>query len=277
MALFNFQKREIFTDCHIHAEKYAPEEWLSVFHRAQEAGVTKMILSGMDLNTSMEALMIADTSPDLLVSVGLHPWLAVKGLPQNLIGCLESLALNPKVVAIGEIGLDLIDNCAGLTFFDNQPLVDLQVEAFRLQIKIAVRHHLPLIVHARGAYSQVISVLEEEKAKMVGGVIHNFQASSHEAEILWKLGFYVSFGGAITYPEAFELQETVKNVPLKQILIETDSPYMPLYKQVNEKNEPANVIRIAQKLAELKRLPLEEVTKVVYSNFFRLFGKAKSK
>jgi len=267
------EKKGHFIDAHIHAEPYAPEEWPHVLRRAQEAGLVRIVVSGMDLNTSLLALTIASSSSILLASVGLHPWLAARGLPENLVNRLESFTEDSNVVAIGEVGLDLVDNCAGTTFFDQPALFDLQVEAFRLQIRLAISHHLPLIIHARGAYPQVISVLREERAERARGLVHNFDGSPQEAEALWELGFYVSFGGAITYPEALQLHDTVRSIPLRQILLETDSPYMPLYKQASKNNEPANVIRIAHKLAELKGVSLEEVAEATYCNFLELFPK----
>lgn len=271
MTIGKAEKKGHFTDAHIHAEPYAQEEWPRVLQRAQEAGVVRIVVSGMDLNTSLQALAITRSSPILLASVGLHPWLAARGLPENLADRLATLAEDPNVAAIGEVGLDLVDNCAGTIFFDQPALFNLQVEAFRLQTRLAVSRRLPLIIHARGAYPQVISVLREERAERARGLVHNFDGSPQEAEALWELGFYVSFGGAITYPEAAQLHETARSVPLRQILLETDAPYMPLYQQETRDNEPAYVVRVAQKLAELKRLPLEEVAEATYCNFLDLF------
>lgn len=260
------------TDAHMHAEPYSPEEWPRVLQRAQTAGLAKIVVSGMDLATSRQAIAVARSSPILIASVGLHPWLAAKRVPDGLIDCLASLARDSKVRAIGEVGVDGIDNCAGTSFFDHPDLLQLQEVAFRQQIRLALLLTLPLIVHARGAYLQVKAILEEEGEGAIRGLIHNFDGSLKEAEMFWNLGFYLSFGGALTYPEAKQLQEVVQAIPLAWMLLETDAPYMPIFEQKTKDNEPAYVVQIAQKIGQLKGTSAEEIAEATYHNFMNLFG-----
>jgi TatD DNase family protein len=261
-------------DVHFHAERYPPAEWNRILLRAQEAGLRQMIASGMDLGTSRQAVERAHSSPLVWASVGIHPWIAAKGLPSSFIEGLEELARDRKVVAIGEIGLDFVDDCAG-TSFAVPPLRQMQEEAFRRQVQWAISKHLPMIVHTRGAYSRVISILKEENGAQAGGVVHNFDGSPDEADALWALGFYVSFGGALTYPQATSLQETACVVPLDRILFETDAPYMPLDQQETVDNEPANVRRIAQVLAQRRGETFERVAEATYQNFRWLFPRIR--
>lgn len=261
-------------DVHFHAERYPPAEWNRILLRAQEAGLRQMIAGGMDLDTSRQAVERAHTSPLVWASVGIHPWIAAKGLPSRLIEGLEELARDRRVVAVGEIGLDFVDNCAGTSFADPS-LRQIQEEAFRRQVQWAVSKHLPMIVHARGAYSRVISILKDENSGQAGGVVHNFDGSPDEANALWMLGLYVSFGGALTYPQAKSLRETARAIPLDRILLETDAPYMPLDQQQTVDNEPANVRRIAQVLARLREETFERVTEATYQNFRRLFSRIR--
>jgi len=264
------------TDAHMHADPYSPEEWLRVLQRAQEAGLAAIVLSGMDLATSLQAIAIAHSSPILIASVGMHPWLAARGVPDGLADCLTDLAKDPKVRAIGEAGIDGIDNCSGTTFFDHPDLLQLQEKAFRQQIRLARALCLPLIVHARGAYPQVETMLREEGKGTISGLIHNFEGSLEEAERFWKLGFYLSFGGALTYPEAERLHKVAKAIPLEWTLLETDAPYMPIFGQKTKDNEPANVLQVAQKVAELKSASLSKIAEKIYCNFLNLFREAES-
>ena len=256
------------TDIHTHMEQYTAEEFDLVLNHADEAGVKWMVTSGLDLQTSQAGVEIASVHEQVLAAAGIHPWIAADNFPDNFHDRIRSLAGKYEIVAIGEVGLDFIDNVfAGVTYHDNEQLRNAQEYAFRKQVVLACQLRLPLIIHARGAYSTVISILREEKAHRAGGVIHNFDADDKAAGELLDMGFYLSFGGVITYPEALELHETIRNIPLSSVLVETDSPYMPLYKQSAEKNEPANAAQVAIKLAHIKKIDTDELIDKVHSNF----------
>jgi len=261
------------TDIHTHLDRYPLRERELVLNRAAEAGVRWIVTSGMDLHSSASAVEIAAAHEGVLASVGVHPWVAAEDFPPNFHERVRRLAREDAVVAIGEVGLDFVDNVfTGVTYHDNESLQKVQEEAFRQQVELAYELGLPLIVHCRGAYPKLISILQEERAYRIRGVIHNFDGNGEVAGRLLDLGFYLSFGGAITYPEATSLQEIARYIPLDGILIETDSPYMPLYRQATERNEPANVAQVAQVLAGIKHMAIEELTTIIYTNFRTLLA-----
>ena len=140
----------------------------------------------------------------------------------------------------------------------------------RKQIALACEVHLPLITHCRGAYESFVPILSEERADRVGGAVHNFEADLTTAKKLLDMGFLLSFGGTITYPDQTALREVVRQIPLDGILLETDSPYMPLYQQATQQNEPANVAEVASTLAEIKGIGVDELIEAVYANFANL-------
>jgi len=262
--------KKTLTDIHAHLEQYAPEEREKVLARADSVGVRWIVTAGMDLQSSTQAVKIAVTHKKVLASVGIHPWVAAETHLRDLSNKIRHLALEnaATVVAIGEVGLDFVDNAfTGMNFRNNEGLHEAQELIFRQQVGLACELALPLIVHCRGAYSTLISTLQEERAYRVRGVIHNFDGDKKTADQLLNMGFYLSFGGAITYPTATDLKETVRHIPLDRILIETDSPYMPLYQQSAEKNEPFNVVQIARMLAEVVKVDEEEFIDVSYINF----------
>jgi TatD DNase family protein len=254
------------TDIHTHLEQYAAEELEAALRNAGQAGVGWIVTSGLDLEASLKGLEIAARHEQVLASVGVHPW-ATENLAADFPEKLGEL-LGRKAAAVGEVGLDFVDNLfTGTSYRDNPELRSAQEMALRRQIALACGAGLPLIVHCRGAYPRLISILREEKAARVGGVIHNFDESREAASQLLGLGFLLSFGGAVTYPEATALHDLARYIPLDGMLLETDSPYMPLYRQQAEKNEPANVAQVARALAEIKAIDLQELTDRTYRNF----------
>lgn len=227
-----------------------------------------MVTAGMDLQSSRLAVEIAGTTAGVLASVGLHPWLAAEAFPTDFQGEITDFARHDVTVAIGEVGLDFIDNVfTGVTYHDNQDLRLAQERALRKQIELACELGLPLIIHCRGAYPALLQILKEEGAQRVGGIIHNFDADAQVGKRLLDMGFLLSFGGAITYPSATALREAARSIPLEGLLTETDSPYMPLYQQLAESNEPANVAKVARALATLRGMDLAELVAAMYRNF----------
>ena len=262
--------KKTLTDIHAHLEQYAPEEREKVLARADSVGARWIVTAGMDLQSSTQAVRIAVTHKRVLAAVGIHPWVAAETHLRDLSNKIRHLALEnaATVVAIGEVGLDFVDNAfTGVSYHNNENLREAQERIFRQQVDLACELALPLIIHCRGAYSTLISILQEERAYRVCGVIHNFDGDKKTADQLLNMGFYLSFGGAITYPTATTLQKIVRHVPLDRILIETDSPYMPLYLQLDEKNEPANVVQIARMLAKVIKVDSEEFIDISYTNF----------
>jgi TatD DNase family protein len=258
----------MLTDIHTHLEQYTAEELESALRHADDACVVSIVTSGLDLQSSLEGVEIAATHEQVLASVGVHPWTAAESFPVDFAEKLKHLLDREVTVAVGEVGLDFVDNVfTGTSYRDNPELCSAQEEALRRQIALACSVALPLIVHCRGAYPRMISILKEEKASKVGGVIHNFDESQEAASQLLDLGFLLSFGGAVSYPDATTLHDLVRYVPLDGILLETDSPYMPVYLQQAQKNEPANVAQVASVIADIKMVDLDELIDTTYRNF----------
>jgi TatD DNase family protein len=271
-AIIDMGKTGRLVDAHTHLEQYSTADLESVLKRAGSAGIAWIVTSGMDLDTSARAVELSRSKSGIVASVGIHPWVAADGLSNALYEKLASLSQQDTIVAVGEIGLDFVDNVfKKVVYRNNRELCSVQMEAFRKQVELACRMKLPMIVHSRGAYPTLITILREQKAHRVGGVIHNFNGSIREAHELLDMGFYLSIGGAITYPAAHELLEVFLRLPLEGILTETDSPYMPLYKQEKVENEPANVVHVLRSLAELRRIDIEKLVEIVYSNFENVF------
>jgi TatD DNase family protein len=258
----------MLTDIHVHLDRYKSSERPLVLQRAAGAGVRWMVTAGMDLQSSAAAVDIAGATAGVLASVGLHPWVAAEAFPADFQEEIADLARHDVTVAVGEVGLDFIDNVfTGVTYHDNPDLRRAQEQAFRKQVEVACALGLPLITHCRGAYPALLRILKEERAQRVGGVIHNFDADDRVGKQLLDMGFLLSFGGAVTYPSATALQEVARRIPLEGIITETDSPYMPLYRQPTESNEPANVAKVAQRLATLRGMDMAELVDAVYRNF----------
>ncbi len=261
------------TDIHTHLEQYGAEELEGVLRRAGQAGVGRIVTSGLDFQTSMDGVELAVRHEEVLASVGVHPWTVAADLPADFPDRFSELLHRKVTVAVGEVGLDFVDNLfTGTSYRDNPSLRAAQEQALRKQIAMARGAGLPLIVHCRGAYPRMISILKEESAARVGGVIHNFDESREAANRLLGLGFLLSFGGAVSYPEAAALHDLVRYVPLDGMLLETDSPYMPLYRQEDQKNEPANAAQVAQAIAGIKGIAAEDLIDKTFENFRALLG-----
>ncbi|UCB46017.1 MAG: TatD family hydrolase [Spirochaetota bacterium] len=263
-------------DVHTHLEQYTSKELEAVLNNALNAKIGWIITSGMDLETSTRAVEIASEHTQVLASVGIHPWSAAdtqqRDPDQDLYKKLKTLSHHKKVVAIGEVGLDFIDNVStGVTFHDNSELQKSQQIIFKQYVELACELHIPLIIHARGANRTIISILKDRKTHIAGGIIHNFDGDERQARELLDIGFYLSFGGVITYPDAYQLHDTLRKIPLSGIVTETDSPYIPLYQQTAAKNEPCNINRIVKVIAKLKRMNPERLIEIIHSNFRTLF------
>jgi TatD DNase family protein len=261
------------TDVHTHLEQFGDEERELLLSRARNAGLTRIVTSGMDLETSSCAVRLAQVHNEVLAMVGVHPWNAATGVSRELREGIESIASGETVSGIGEVGLDFIDNVfSGVTYHDNEDLKHNQEEAFRWQLSLAKSLQLPLLVHSRGANSRLISILQEAGVQDRKTAVHNFDGTLKEARQLANMGVYLSFGTAVTYPDAGSILEVMKNMPMDCILTETDSPYMPMYHSKSEKNEPSNVMHVVRILAQTRSIDLDELTDALYRNFLSFFG-----
>lgn len=203
---------------------------------------------------------VQDSEPAIFASVGVHP--DSTGTPEPTVELLVELAQHPKVIAIGETGLD---------YYRLAEPLDWQRERFRTHIRAARQCGKPLIVHTRAAAEHTIELMREEGAAEVGGVMHCFTESEAVAEAALAMGFLVSFSGIVTFKNAIELQRVAAGIPLDRLLIETDAPYLAPAPHRGRRNEPAYVPLVAAKLAQLRGLSLEQVAACTTENFFKLF------
>ncbi len=233
-----------------------------VLVRADEAGVKQILTIGCDLQSSAKSVELASRYAGIHAAVGIHPHEATEATPEGL-ALIEGLLKAPKVVAVGEIGLD---------FYRDRSPRDLQRDAFRQQIRLAIRANKPLIVHDRDAHDEVLQILREEDARQVGGVLHCFSGDPDMARACLELGFYLSFTGNITYPRNEALREVVAGVPIDRLLVETDCPYLSPQPHRGKRNEPAYVKLTAEKIAEIKGLTMTDVARVTSRNAYDLFG-----
>jgi len=259
--------------CHLDMPEFDADRG-ETLRRAYGAGVRRILLAAYDESSSFRALRLASESGahgvELCAAVGVHPHDA-RGAADGLSEELTSLASNPRVAAIGEMGLDY--------YYDNSPR-DTQADVFARQIEWARGAGKPIIVHLRNAsdraagdaYRDALRILKESRASEVGGVIHCFSGDIADARDALDLGFTISFAGPVTYPKARALREAATFVPDDRILCETDSPYLAPQRVRGKRNEPACVRDVYEKIAEVRGIPLEEFAETVRENGERLFG-----
>lgn len=250
----------IDSHCHLNDRQFQRDQ-RQVLERARQEGVSTIVCVGYDLPSSREVVALAKRHSNLYVVVGVHPHDA-KELDEAGIEALEKLAQSPRVVAIGEMGLDY--------YRDLSPR-KVQQEVFRRQIQLARRLKLPIVVHDRDAHGEVMQILREEKAADVGGVLHCFSGSWEMAKECIDMGFYISLAGPVTYRNSKTPQEVARKVPLDWLLVETDAPYLTPEPLRGRRNEPANVKLVAEKIAELRGLSREEFAEAAKANTKRVF------
>ncbi|HLB58127.1 MAG TPA: TatD family hydrolase [Gammaproteobacteria bacterium] len=232
---------------------------------ANEQGVKHFLCVSTVLKEFDALLEIAKSYPNVSASLGLHPnELDIDHEPS--VTELVQLAQNEKIVAIGETGLDYYRSTGDLEW---------QRERFRRHIQAAKQLNKPLIIHTRQARADTIQILKEEDASFVGGVMHCFTEDWATAKAALELGFVISFSGIVTFQNAKEIQDVAKNVPLNQMLIETDSPYLAPVPYRGKPNEPAYVCEVAKFIAELRGINVVELAEQTTENFFRVFKLAK--
>ncbi|MEY2865486.1 MAG: TatD family hydrolase [Candidatus Methylopumilus sp.] len=254
-----------FVDSHCHInfpELY--ENIDSILFKMASNKVTHALCVSVTLDKLPDIFKIANTYPHIFASVGVHP--DYEDIEEPSLEELCSFAKEKKVVAIGETGLD---------YFRVQGDLSWQRDRFRRHIKAAIQSNLPLIIHTRNAAEDTLKIMREEGANHVGGVMHCFTESLDVALEAIKLNFYISFSGIVTFKNATELKEVVKAIPLDRILIETDSPYLAPVPYRGKINDPSNVIHVAEEIAKLKNISMEEVGEVTTQNFFKLFSKCR--
>jgi TatD DNase family protein len=253
----------IDSHAHIQGKEYAGEVE-AVIDRARAAGVETIIAVGGagDMSSNAEAVNLADTFSDVYATVGMHPHDA-KDVGADELRSLAALAASPKVIAIGETGLD---------YYYNHSPHDVQRRVFSQFIHMALDTGLPIVVHERDAAHEAADLLRGEGAGGLRGVIHCFTGNKDAARAYLELGFYLSFTGIITFKNAGALREVVRQVPLERMLVETDSPYLTPVPHRGKRNEPAYVRFVAETIAQVKEMPVEEVARATTRNVKQLFG-----
>lgn len=249
----------IDSHCHLDVEQF-DEDREAMLARAAEAGVVAMVVPGITEADMPRVLAMADRYAPIYVGVGIHPH-EVLNWHDGTMDRLREWVKHPKVVAIGEIGLD---------YYYDYPR-DKQLDVIRQQIRFAREVGKPIIVHNRDAHGDTLQVLKEELDPAIGGVMHCFSGSLELARACIKLGMVISFAGPVTFKNAHNLQDVVKQLPLEHLLIETDSPYLAPTPHRGKRNEPAFVAEVAKKLAELHGVSVEAIAEATTANTRRLF------
>ena len=242
-----------------------PAELRLSIARAQEAGVTRILCPGTTREDSVRAVEIAEANPSVFAAVGVHPHEASTFDEDRDLKWMEELARSPKVVAVGEIGLDY--------FYDHSPR-DVQRRVVASQLRFARERSLPVLLHNRESEDDLLPILEEELPggpSALRGVFHSFCAGAATGHRAIALGYLVSFSGMITFRAADNVREAAAALPLEAMMVETDAPFLAPAPFRGKPNEPAYVVRTAQKLAEVKGVPVSDVAKATTTSFRRLF------
>ncbi len=256
----------MFIDSHCHLDFPEFQSRLpEVLANMKSAKVSHALCVSVDLPDFPKVLKLAQEHPHLYASVGVHP--DYEDTPEPSLEFLVDTALkHPKIVAIGETGLDYY-RMADRSYES----MEWQRDRFRTHIRASIASKKPLIIHTRSASEDTINILKEEGAHRIGGVMHCFTESYEVAKAAMDMGFYISFSGIVTFKSAKELQETCKQVPLERMLIETDSPYLAPIPYRGKTNEPAWVSKVGEFIADLKGVPIEVLANQTSSNFYHCF------
>jgi TatD DNase family protein len=249
-------------DSHSHIEmKDFDRDRDEVIRRAKDAGINIIIAVGINLEDSKRAVSIAGRYDGVYATIGIHPHHANE-IDEKTYDSLREMAKHEKVVAYGEIGLD---------FFRNLSPREVQIKRFGEQLELADELGLPVVIHDREAHSETLRMLEKWGGDK-GGVIHCFSGDYGMAKKCLDMGFYISIAGNVTFKKSETLREVVEKEPISRLLVETDSPFLTPHPKRGERNEPANVIYTALKVAEIKDLPIEEVERITSQNTLNVFG-----
>ena len=236
----------------------------TVLKRAQEAGISTILVIGFDMETSLGAVELAKRHPQIYATVGMHPHDA-KDLTPDILKTFRELAAHPKVIALGEMGLD---------YYRNLSPRQLQKEAFEKQLDLAEALQMPIIIHNRDAYMDILPILEARKPGSVRGVLHCFTGDVALMHRSLAIGFHIGIGGIVTYPSAKDVRAVAKEVPEDRLLIETDCPWLAPQFRRGKRNEPAYVRAVAEKIAELRETSVETIGETTTKNFQTLFAQA---
>ena len=247
----------MFTDTHCHLYKEYYENIDEILKNAHENKVNRMINNGCDSKSNKEVLNLIAKYKNIYGAIGIHPE-SVDTYKEEDLKEIEKNLDNKKVIAIGEIGLD---------YHYTKENKEKQKNLFEQQLSIALKHNLPVIIHSREATEDTINTLKKYKTR---GVIHSFSGSKETAQIYIKMGYLLGINGVITFKNS-KLKEVIKEIPLENIILETDSPYLTPEPFRGKRNEPARILDIARFICDLKNISLEELSKITNDNIKRIF------
>jgi len=253
----------MFFDSHAHYDdERFDEDRDTLLEGMPQKGVSYIINAASDIPSSQECIRLANKYPFIFAAVGVHPH-EVSQLTEESITAIEALAKEEKVVAIGEIGLD---------YYYDYSQRELQKHWFRKQLQLAKRIKLPVIIHDRDAHGDCMQIVKEEDISQIGGVFHCYSGSWEMARQLLDMGVYISVAGPVTFNNNVKTVEVVQKAPLDKLLIETDSPYLTPVPHRGKRNDSAYVRYVAEKIAQIKNISVEQVAKQTLDNAKRLFN-----
>lgn len=248
------------THTHLNAEQFN-DDYKEVIERAAQLGVTEMAVVGFDTPTIERSLELSEQYPFIHSIIGWHPTEAGR-YTKEIEKDLQEKLTNPRVVTLGEIGLDYY-------WMNDDP--DVQEKVFRRQIAIAKEMNLPISIHTRDAMEDTYKILKSEGIQDIGGIMHSFGGDSEWAKRFLDLGMHISFSGVVTFKKTLEVQEAAKIVPMDKLLVETDAPYLAPVPYRGKRNEPGYTHYVVDKISELRNLPYQTVAKETTKNAHRLF------
>ena len=251
----------MFIDSHAHIQlSQFNRDRDAVLKRAHEAAVTNILIIGFDMQTSLGAVELAEKHTHIYATVGMHPHDA-KDLTPEILKTFRELAAHPKVIALGEMGLD---------YYRNLSPRPVQKAAFEEQLDLAEETQMPIVIHNRDAYMDILPILEARQGR-IQGVLHCFTGDVELMHRGLAIGFHIGIGGIVTYKNATDVQAVAQEVPEDRLLIETDCPWLAPQFRRGKRNEPAYVRAVAEKIAELRRTSVEAIGKTTTENFKTLF------
>ena len=245
---------------HLNAEQFN-EDIPETIENAKELGVTEMAVVGFDAPTIEKSLELSQQYKEIQSIIGWHPTEA-GSYTSDIEKNLQQLLTMPKVVALGEIGLD---------YYWMEDPKEVQDRVFRRQIAIAKEMNLPISIHTRDAMEDTYKILKEGDIRDIGGIMHSFSGDPEWMAKFLDMGMHISLSGVVTFKKALEVQEVAKAVPLDRLLVETDAPYLAPVPYRGKRNEPGYTRYVVEKIAELREMPFEEIAKQTTNNAHRLF------
>lgn len=251
----------IDTHAHLDDERF-DQDRDELIRGLPERGVSRVINPGIDIDSSKKCIDLSENYEIIYAGVGFHPHEASKAAP-GYLDVLRSMTQHKKVVAIGEIGLDY--------YYDFSPR-EVQKKVFVEQIELALELKLPIIIHNRDSHQDMLDILQSNRQLLQGGVMHSFSGSWEMAKTVLDLGLYISLGGPVTFKNAKKPVDIAQNIPLERLLIETDSPYLTPVPYRGKRNDPGHVGLVAQKIADIKGISVEEVVAKTGDNAVKLFN-----